>query len=167
MAEAVRRRPFLGPAAARSDAPRNRDRIFELAVGICIVGVLQALFLSDHYAELVKARMSHAFIDKTMDETALLETLAVEGTPEGAQRGEIVSLVNLHDGRVSGLKFFLDGDTLYLAHRACRQATVQEIAGTLNALPKEKASEFAGLEPVELPAEYTFKVCREGSSGAR
>jgi hypothetical protein len=146
--------------------PRNRDRVVELVVGICIIAILQALYSLNNAVQLGKARLSQAFTEKTSNEKILLEKLAVEGSMDDANNGVIVSLVDMHNGTVTGLKFYTAGDSLYVVNWKCKQATVQEIVSTLKMLPEASAKKFKGLEPIELPAEYRFKVCQKGAAGA-
>lgn len=151
----------------RDGVPMNRDRIVELVMGICILAVLHALFILNHYALPGKARMSEAFLAKSVDEMLFLETLAMEGNLENSNNGEFVSLVNMRNGTVAGLKFFTTGDSLYVVNRECKQATVQEIVFALKMLPEKSASKFKGLDAVALPDEYGFKVCKKGGDSAR
>ena len=151
---------------SRDGVPRNRDRLVELVMGVCIIAVLQSLYILSNSAQLGKARLSSAFIEITTNEKSLLEKLALEGVLDDANNGAIVSLVDMKNGKVAGIKFFTAGDPLYVVNWECKQATVQEIVNTLKMLSEANAKKFKGLEPVELPAEYRFKVCQKGTAGA-
>jgi hypothetical protein len=156
-----------GVKLARDRVPMNRDRIVELAMGVCIIVVLHALYILNNSVHLGKARLANAFSEKTANEKILLEKLAMEGHWDDSNNGEIVSLVDMKNGKVAGLKFFTSGDSLYIVNWECKQATVQEIKNTLKSLPEESAKEFTALVPVELPAEYRFKVCQKGAASAQ
>lgn len=151
---------------SRDGVPVNRDRVVELVMGICIIAILQALYSLNNSVQLGKARLSNAFTEKITNEKILLEKLAVEGSMDDASNGAIVSLVDMKNGTVAGLKFFASNDSLYVVNWECRQATVQEIVNTLKMLPEASSKKFKGLEPVGLPAEYRFKVCQKGTAGA-
>lgn len=155
-----------GEKLTRDGVPMNRDRMVELAMGVGIIVVLHALYIMNNSVQLGKARMSNAFSQKTANEKMLLEKLAMEGNPDGANNSGTVSLVDMKNGKVAGLKFFMADDSLYVVNWECKQATVQEIADTLKVLPEESTKKFSGLEPIELPAEYKFKVCQKGAAGA-
>jgi hypothetical protein len=155
-----------GDKLTRDGVPMNRDRVVELIMGICIIALLQALYILNNSVQLGKARLSNAFMEKTTNEKILLEQLAIEGRLDDANNGAIVSLVDMKNGKVAGFKFFTAGDSLYVVNWECKQATVQEIVNTLKVLPEASAKKFKGLEPVELPIEYRFKVCQKGTAGA-
>lgn len=155
-----------GAKLTRDGVPMNRDILVELVMGICIIAVLHALYILNNSVQLGKARLSNAFTEKTSNEKIFLEKLAIEGRTDDASNGTIVSLVDMHNGTLAGLKFYTAGDSLYVVNWECKQASVQEIENTLKVLPEADAKKFRGLEPVELPAEYKFKVCQKGTAGA-
>jgi hypothetical protein len=156
--------PRTGMQPVRDGVPMNRDRIVELVMAVCIIAVLHGLYILHNYALPGKARMVAAFEGKSADEKPLLETFAVEGDWDNAGNGEIVSLVNLKNGKVAGLKFIASGNSMHMVNWKCSQATVQEIAHAMKSLPDKSAKEFQGLEPVELAYEYGFNVCTKGKS---
>lgn len=162
----ISRRSTYG-AAARDGAPRNRNRVVELAVGVCVIAVLTGLYILNNAAMTGKARMTYALWGKSVDEKPLLENLAIEGRWGNASNGEFVSLVKMRNGTVAGLKFFTGEDSLYVVNWKCKQASEREVADALKLLPAKTAVAFKGLEPVELPAEYGFKVCQRGDESAR
>jgi len=173
----IRNIPGNEMLVARDGVPASRDRIVELIMAVCIIGVLHGLYVMNHYAVPGKARMIAAFEGKNADEMKLREILAVEGNWGNANNSEIVSLVDMKNGKVAGLKFFVTSDPLYVVNWECRQATVQEIMHAKKSLPEnslldkslpdKSAKIFKDLEAVELTAEYGFKVCKKGGAGAQ
>lgn len=156
-----------GVKLVRDRFPMSRDRIVEFAMGICIIVVLHALFILNNTVQLGKARLTNAFSEKIANEKILLEKLAMEGHWGDSNNGEIVSLVDMKNGKVAGLKFFTSGDSLHIVNWECKQAAVQEIEHALKLLPEESAKKFSALEPVELRAAYRFKVCQKGAASAQ
>lgn len=155
-----------GEKLIRDGAPMNRDWLVELAMGVSIVAILQALYILNNAALLDKVRLSYAFMDKTNNELIFLEKLAIEGNKDDSTDGGFVSLVDMKNGKVAGLKFFAEVESIYLVDWGCRHATVQEIEETIKVLPEANAKKFRELKPVEHSAEYKFKVCKKGTAGA-
>ncbi len=160
-------RPVSG-AAAQDGAPRSRDRVVEFALACCIIGVLQALYLVNNAIVPYKARLARAVFHSGGDEQiAILEAMAIEGSWSGTREGATVSLVDMPNGTVAGLKFFADKYPLIVVNWQCKLATVPEIENALKSLPANKAEAYKGLTPIELPAEYGFRVCQRGDGSAR
>ncbi len=160
-------RPAYG-AFAQDGAPRSRDRVIEFVMAGCIIGVLQALYLVNNAVMPGKARMTgNTFWNNDPEHIASLEALAIEGRWDYTNGGAAVSLVDMHNGTVAGLKSFTAEYPLVVVNWQCKLATVPEIENALKSLPPKKAEAYKGLTPVELPAEYGFKVCRRGDGSAR
>lgn len=158
---------LLRDAHPQDATPRSRDRVVGFAIAVCIIGVLQALYLLNNATMLGKARVTNAvsWEPPTM-QPALMETLAFEGALDDAHQRELVRVADMHNGTVAGLKFFIAGDPLYVVNWQCKAATVQEVAEAVQALPEKQAAALKGLTPAELPAGYQFKVCQQGSGRA-
>ncbi len=158
---------LLQCASEPDTAPRSRDRVVEFAIAICIIGVLEALYLLNNAPMVSKARLVGAIgLDPPSAKTVLPETLAFEGALDSADQREFVRVANMRNGTVAGIKFLIAGDPLYVVNWQCRAATAQEVAEAVKALPDEKAAALRSLTPVELPPDHQLKTCQQGSGSA-
>lgn len=164
MAEApgIRRRPaHLAWAATADAAPRNRDRLVELAMAVCIIGVLSALYILHAQRLIILSYLSDAYTAKEENQVTFLTSLALEGKPRGGNHGGVVGLAPLRHG-VTGLKFLPDSHTTFVINWRCTTASKAEIEQEL-ATGKGQATKNLrdeGAQAVALPASDAPGICQ-------
>ncbi len=105
MADAERLRRLPAHVAYREqadEAPRSRDRLVELAMVVCIIGVLSALYVVNGQQAILRAHLANTFASKDENQVAFLESLALEGEPRGGNHGGVVGLAAMKRGATGG-----------------------------------------------------------------
>lgn len=168
-AEGLRRLPAHEAYREQADAaPRSRDRLVELAMAVCIVGVLSALYIMNGQQAILRAHLANAFASKDENQVAYLEALALEGVPSGGDNGGVVGLAAMKRG-ATGLKFMPDGDTTYLVQWRCTTASAAEIEQELasGAGQATKTLRTGKAQAVALPAEDAPRICQGETRNAQ
>ncbi len=171
MAEAAKLKRIpahIAYAQPRDEAPRDRDRLIELAMAVCIVGVLSALYIIHGQRAIILAHAANAYASKEDNQVAFLESLALEGAPRNANHGGVVGLAAMGHG-ATGLTFVPAGDTIFVVNWRCMAASKAEIEQELATGPgattrnlRERAA-----QAVPLPAESAPPICQGASRDAQ
>lgn len=150
------------------EAPRSRDRLVELAMVVCIIGVLSALYVVNGQQAILRAHLANTFASKDENQVAYLEALALEGVPGAGNHGGVMGLAAMKRG-ATGLKFVPDGDTTYLVQWRCTTASTAEIEQELasGAGQATKNLRAAKAQAVALPAEDAPRICQGETRNAQ
>ena len=146
--------------------PRSRNRLVEMTLGIFIIILLQTILVTHSDVPVIKAKMTQAFSEKWAAEKPILEALAIEGELNSTHQESLLTLASLPNGKLAGLRFSISADPLYVVNWECRFATTQEITKALSTQPDRSSGKYMGHEPVSLPIEYSFSVCRARGTNA-